>query len=317
MRPMSKKQTKNLPRLPDSQKALLIALANGFLVGLVLLTFRIQKHVGWSTFYIFASVVGVTAIYVVIVFVRSLARAILAFFQHLWGLIVNLGIALLEAAESDPPDTALGHGRAATSQKDGHPTTPTANSGTPNGHTLSRTHSGSTDVSSKTSEKPIPIIPWVAVNFAAVGWLVYSTGGAVTSPYSQIPLMMVVFGQLLTDFKPDALALNEIERGRDLFILPWHGVRIFRTTFILGALFYIGVSVAEVLWPTHVGPTPDLTVALVTALNVFLATLVNLAARRGRVQVTASVLSTPSSDHNNTETTRPTTLPATHTEDNQ
>lgn len=232
------------PRLPDRDKAVLIALGNLFLLVLVAITFRSQSRVGWGTYIVFAVIAGFTVItYFVPVFLPAV-----------WRRIIGAVNGAVKVIADDPPDEDT-------------------------------SDNNDDSVADQPAEaNSIPIVPWVILNFIAVGWLVYRTGGAVTSPYSQIPLMMVVFGQLLTDLHSEPQAVTNIKTARDLFRLCWYGLRAFRTTLLLGALFYAGVTTAEGLTPTHVGAPPDVTVALVTALNVFVATLVNYITRQRRAK---------------------------------
>jgi hypothetical protein len=48
--------------------------------------------------------------------------------------------------------------------------------------------------------------PWVPVTleFLLVGWLIYASGGVIDSPYSPVPIGMVVIGQSVYDVRPIA-----------------------------------------------------------------------------------------------------------------
>jgi hypothetical protein len=132
-----------------------------------------------------------------------------------------------------------------------------------------------------------PLIPFVALNFAAIGWLIYRTGGAVESPYNQIPVMMLIFGQLLTGLRGEDKRVMSVNSGSDLIRLVLRAIWAFRLTWILGLVFFAGVACATTLQPVDVGRAPGETVALVTLLNLFIGTLVNFVVRQRRAEAIA------------------------------
>jgi hypothetical protein len=94
----------------------------------------------------------------------------------------------------------------------------------------------------------VALIPMIVLNFVAMRWLVNMTGGYTVSPFAQLPLAMILMGQLMADKRVTQIIIL-LGGGGFLAWLIWHsypdsadGVKALKLQFGLTTALSLGVG---------------------------------------------------------------------------
>lgn len=101
-------------------------------------------------------------------------------------------------------------------------------------------------------------IPFI-LSLLAVGWLVYFSGGIVTSPFASVPIIMFTLVVLLIDVPSDATGFRRAEGGDAGLIFP------FKVLVVVAVAFF-GVMTALHYFPWSLDEQPTATAKLAMTL---------------------------------------------------
>jgi hypothetical protein len=121
---------------------------------------------------------------------------------------------------------------------------------------------------------------WVPVTllFLLVGWLIYASGGIANSPYSQVPIVMMVVGQSVYD--TPSVELRADAKLMNLPIFVKGVVRHYLYPIAMFALLLIGLVLLQAYHPLVTKPAPELENIFTTLLGLVVSMCVVAVTRR-------------------------------------
>jgi hypothetical protein len=121
---------------------------------------------------------------------------------------------------------------------------------------------------------------WVPVTFqfVLVGWLIYASGGIMNSPYSSVPIVMMMIGQSV--YAAPSIEFEGDIKVRDVVLLLGRVGRAYRYPLLMVATLYLALMVLQENHPLVTHPAPAIEIVLTTLANLFFGMCVVIVTRR-------------------------------------
>jgi hypothetical protein len=115
--------------------------------------------------------------------------------------------------------------------------------------------------------------------FWLVGWLIYATVGITTSPYSGVPLSMIIIGQSVYAIPP--IQLRPSRRTPRLLVFTWGVARIYWSSLLVVVSLLGALVLLQRYLPAYRAPAPSGEILVVTLVSLVASMCVTFVTRRG------------------------------------
>jgi len=133
----------------------------------------------------------------------------------------------------------------------------------------------------------------VTLNFLLAGGLIYASGGIVNSPYSQVPIAMMLIGQSVYGVPP--VELSHHPRTPRVVVFAASVARLYLYPLLIMVSLELSLVVLQTTHPLVTTPAPAAELLLTTLLSLFAGMCVTFVTRRAdRAGVVAVALSSSS-----------------------
>jgi len=118
----------------------------------------------------------------------------------------------------------------------------------------------------------------VTLNFWLVGWLIYATGGITKSPYSGVPLSMIIIGQSVYAVPP--MELRPSGRVPRLLVFLWSVGRLYSSSLLVVVSLLVTLVLLGSYLPVERRSAPTGEILLVMLVSLFASMCVTFVTRR-------------------------------------
>jgi hypothetical protein len=129
----------------------------------------------------------------------------------------------------------------------------------------------------------------VTLNFVLAGGLIYASGGVVNSPYSQVPIAMMLIGQSVYGVPP--VELSHHPRTPRIVVFAGAVARLYLYPLLIMVSLEVSLVVLQATHPLVTTPPPTAELLVTTLISLFAGMCVTFVTRRAdRAAVAAPVL---------------------------
>jgi hypothetical protein len=121
---------------------------------------------------------------------------------------------------------------------------------------------------------------WVPVTlqFVLVGWLIYASGGIANSPYSSVPVVMMLIGQSV--YETPSIELGDDIKVRDLLMFVCRVARAYCYPLLMFVVLFGVLVLLQEHHPLVTRSAPSVEIVFTTLVNLFFGMCVVLVTRR-------------------------------------
>jgi hypothetical protein len=118
----------------------------------------------------------------------------------------------------------------------------------------------------------------VTLNFLLAGGLIYASGGVVNSPYSQVPIAMMLIGQSVYGVPP--VELSHHPRTPRVVVFAASVARLYLYPLLIMVSLEVSLVVLQAAYPLVTTPAPTAELLLTTLISLFAGMCVTFVTRR-------------------------------------
>lgn len=118
----------------------------------------------------------------------------------------------------------------------------------------------------------------VTLNFLLAGGLIYASGGVVNSPYSQVPIAMMLIGQSVYGVPP--VELSHHPHTPRIVVFAASVARLYLYPLLIMVLLEVSLVVLQATHPLVTTPPPTVELLVTTLISLFAGMCVTFVTRR-------------------------------------